>query len=82
MDLETWVLETMLLKLSTDPSSIDFVTPPGALHANLHELGYKVAATEGDANAGRHQHCSVVEGDQSRGVHILRMDATAGRGEC
>jgi hypothetical protein len=28
MDLETGVLETMLLKLSTDPSSIDFVTPP------------------------------------------------------
>jgi hypothetical protein len=53
-DLELKVLAGMLSKLSVDPSSGDFINPPGTLYANFLRPGHEVTTTEGDAHAGRY----------------------------
>jgi hypothetical protein len=81
-DLEPGMLDTMLSKLSTDPSSIGFVTPP--VHCMpiyvdkaARSLLLKVMPTLDDIDIALQQ-----RGDPSRGVQIPRTDVAAGRGRC
>jgi hypothetical protein len=74
------VLETTLSKLSTDPSSIGFITPP--VHCMpictdqaTRSLLLKVMPTLDDIDIATRR-----RGDQSRRLHIPRTNAANGRG--
>jgi hypothetical protein len=79
-NLESEVLETMLSKMTIDPCSISFMTPPAhcmpiCMDQAARSLLLKVMPMMDDIDITSWQ-----RGNQSCGVHTSGMDATIGRG--
>jgi hypothetical protein len=79
MDLDLKVQDTMLLKLSTDLSSLDFINPllpcmPIFLDQAARSQLLKGMPMLDDIDVTARQ-----TSDQSRGIHIPRTDATGGQ---